>query len=91
MAAPIIERVVVKVIATDTAFVDVRLPGVMLTGMIVTRAPGGTITLKAPTRTDRLGKVWPIYHLQPGVPEQVLEVVTRQWPRAGRPAGTGGR
>ncbi|MBO1081856.1 hypothetical protein [Roseomonas haemaphysalidis] len=76
---PDIERVVIRVIAHDLAFVDLRLPGVMLKSMKAIRRPDGTIFLQPPVTVDRDGRAWPLYSLQPGTAEAAVRAVTAQW------------
>ncbi|RKK03317.1 hypothetical protein EBE87_25915 [Pseudoroseomonas wenyumeiae] len=79
MKAPLIERVVVKVIDRDLAFVELRLPGVLLKGMRAHRKSDGSVFLQPPTREGSDGRFWPLYTLQPGIAEAAVRAVRAQW------------
>lgn len=73
-----VEMVKLRRTGAGTAFADVRLAGVHLRGLRVTRQDGA-LSLSPPEQTDGNGKSWPLYSLQPGWPEAILARISELW------------
>lgn len=85
-AAPAPERVSLRVVAHDFAYVSVRLPGVSLSGIQAKRDGMGRVRLVFPVTTGRDGQEYPLMALQPGTLEAVTRAVTTAWAEASRPS-----
>ena len=76
--ASAVEMVKLRRTGADFAFADVRLAGVHLRGLCVTRKDG-VLSLSPPEQADGSGKSWPLYSLQPGWPEAILARISELW------------
>lgn len=78
--ASVIELVKLRRTGADFAFADVRLSGVNLRGLRISRQDG-TLSIRPPEQTDAQGKSRPLYDLQPGWPEAILARIVELWDR----------
>ena len=62
----------------DFAFADVRLSGIHLRGLRVTRKDG-VLSLSPPEQANGKGKSSPLYDLQPGWAEAILARISELW------------
>ncbi|WP_156963868.1 hypothetical protein [Muricoccus aerilatus] len=85
--SPLIERITVKAIRPDFAFIDVRIPGAHLRGIEARRDASGRVVLRCPERPDRNGQLWPMFALAPATLDAATAEVSRLWP----PDRLGGR
>lgn len=74
-----LERVTVRPLRPDFAFVSLRLDAVHLSGIEARRDGQGRVTLTCPTRQDRSGRAWPVYALQPAALAEATAAVARLW------------
>lgn len=79
---PLIERITLRRLSPRFGFADVRLPDVNLHDMRVELRNDGTLSIRAPARTDQHGREWPAYHLQPGTREAIECAIAAVWARA---------
>lgn len=78
--SPLLERVVVKRIRPDFAFIDVRIPGAHLRGIEARRDASGRVSLRCPEKADRHGQLWPVFSLAPATLDAAADAVARLWP-----------
>lgn len=77
-----IELVQLHRVSPALGFAAVRLPGVLLSGLRVELRRDGSLSVSAPVRTDRNGRPWPIYSIQPGWREAVEAAIGNLWGNA---------
>jgi ketosteroid isomerase-like protein len=85
-----IKGVSVRPIRADFAFVDLRIPGLVLHGIKGTRDTTGGVVLKCPTRVDRHGREWPLFSSQRGLTDDAAHAVADIWTQVDRSTQGGG-
>lgn len=80
--ASAVEMVKLRRAGADFAFADVRLSGIHLRGLRVTRKDG-VLSLSPPEQSNGKGKPSPLYDLQPGWAEAILARISELWDQTG--------
>ncbi len=87
VAPPAVETVKLRRTGADFAFADVRLAGIQLRGLQVTRKDG-VLSLSPPEQANGKGKSRPLYDLQPGWSEAILARISELWDQTEEAEGT---
>ncbi len=74
-----IERISLRRVAPGLAFADVRFDSVNLHDLRIEKKPCGSLVIRSPVHTDRRGRDWPSYHLQPTTREAVEDAIAALW------------
>ena len=80
--AALLERILLRRVAPDLAFADVRLRGANLMNLRVQRRADGKLRFTPPCTTDKENRRYPAYALQPGAREQIEAAIGELWARA---------
>lgn len=74
------ERIVLRRVTPTFGFADVRFPAVNLLGLRVEATPAG-LGVSEPVTTDKDGRTWPAFHLQPHYREALAREIAVLWGR----------
>jgi hypothetical protein len=74
------ERIVLRRLTPTFAFADVRFPAVNLIGLRVEATHGG-LRITEPVTTDKYGRTWPAFRLQPHYREALAREIAVLWDR----------
>ena len=77
--AELLERVRLVRVSPTFGFAEIRLLAANLHSLKVELDSCGRLRLTAPTRTDKHGRTWPAYSLQPGAAEEIERAIARLW------------
>ncbi len=78
-----VERIRLRRISLTLGFAEVRLPGVNLCHLRVEERHDGQLTVRPPTQTDKQGRTWPAYTLQPLWREAIEAKIAVLWAQSG--------
>lgn len=78
----LVERILLRRVNATFGIADIRLAAVNLHGLRVRERPDGSLDVTPPVETDRKGRTWPAYHLQPGVREAIEAEIAAIWARS---------